>query len=289
MKLRTATLALFACTATALVGVAASTAPDPLAPAVLVDEDEEEDDEPAPPTKEEVEAAVERLEEGLESDDFEARVAALVEARQVQHDDVAKEVAKAVKDDAKEVRLACVTSLGYLRVPYALKTLHKWSSKKSMLEDNAFAKELFKAIGRHQDKKSLKYLEDGAVNAPRDVFEARVLAMGKIPHMDAVEEIISIMNKLRANEGGRGRKDEREENVKNMDVIQLALNHLTGADEGTDRRAWQKWWNNNKRDIEIDPEEMPIMTRNLENKWRAYWNEPKERERGQDRDEGRGR
>lgn len=287
MKLRTATLALLASAATLATASALDPSTnDPLQPQPVVNVDDEEEDEG--PTKEEVEAAVERLEEALDSDDFEVRVAALVEAREVQHDDVAKEVAKAVKDKAKEVRLAAVTSLGYLRVPYSLTTLHKWSKKKSMLEDTTFAKEMFKAIGRHQNKKSLKYLEDGAVNAPRDEFEARVLAMGKIPHMDAVEEIVSIMNKLRANEGGRGRRDEREENVKNMDVIQLALNHLTGADEGTDRRAWQKWWNNNKRDIEIDPDAMPLMVRNLENKWRSYWNEPRERERGE-RDEGRGR
>lgn len=244
-----------------------------LAPTDAATASDDDEKEPDPgPSEEEVEAMVERIESALDDGFLEEKLEALEAARHVPHDDVAKAVAKAEKDDAKEVRLACVVTLGHLRVDAALDTLHGWCKKtKTRMHEEAFAIEVFKALGRHGNTDSLKHLENGAINEERPLFEARILAMGRIHHADAVAEIVGIMNKLRATSGGRDGREEREENVRFMDVIQLALNSLTGADQGVDRRAWQSWWNDTKRDLELDPQDKPLMTRNLARKWRRYW------------------
>ncbi|QDU83664.1 hypothetical protein Pla163_07630 [Planctomycetes bacterium Pla163] len=252
--------------------------------------DDEEEEKDAEPTDEEVEAAVAKLKAALDEGSFDEKVQALEAARSVPHKDVVKIVATAVKDDAKEVRIAAVTALGYLDVDQALDTLHGWSKKKTMTKDDDFALALFKAIGRHGDKSSLKYLEDNIFSSPKKVLEARIVAMGKIRHEDAVEEVIGIMNKMRSNEGGPGGNGkEQKENVPHMDAVQLALHALTGANEGTSRRDWQTWWNENKRKLEIDPKEMPPMERSLENKWLEFWNERRKREGGERGGEGGGR
>lgn len=266
------------------------------ASAAVTAQDEDKDDkeeEEAGPTDEEVDAAVEKLKAVLKEGSFDEKVQALEEARAVPHKDVVKIVVTAVKDDAKEVRLAAVTALGYLEVDRALDTLHGWSKKKTMTKDDDFALELFKAIGRHGDKGSLKYLEDNIFSSPNKVLEARIIAMGKIRHEDAVGEVIGIMNKMRSNNGGKGGGKggggkEQEENVPHMDAVRLALHALTGANEGTSRRDWQTWWNENKRKLEIDAKEMPPMERSLETKWLEFWNEKRKREEGERGERGGG-
>jgi hypothetical protein len=159
--------------------------------------------------------------------------------------------------------------------------------KKANLEDEQFAIEMFRAIGRHGDKKSLKVLEDNILGSPRAVIECRILAIARIRDVESLEMIVSLMNKLRANEGGKGEPKGGREDVPHMGTIQLALHVLTGANEGTERSAWQRWWNDNKKDVEITAE-YPTLERGLEAKWFEFWDEaPRGREeRREGREEG---
>jgi hypothetical protein len=251
--------------------------------AITVPDDDGEDE--AGPTDEEVEAAVAELEAVLEEGAFDEKVAALVKARAMQHEDMAKAVATAVKDDSKEVRIAAIDALGHIRVGAALKSLHGFARKKALVEEEDQAVAIFKAIGRHGDTDSIKVLEDDLSGSSRTVAEARILALGKIRHEKSVEALIAIMNK-----SGKGKKG----NVgQYMDEIRLALHVLTGADEGTNRKNWQSWWNDNKHDIEVDPDGPAELDGKLGRTWRRFWDEEekatdgaeKEREDGDD-DEG---
>jgi len=233
---------------------------------------QEEDPKDEGPTEEEVAAQVEKLERVLAEGAYDEKVEALTAARAFPHDDVVSVVTGALKDKAKEVRLCAVATLGYLDVDSALRELHKLPKKKANLEDEQFAIEMFRAIGRHGDKKSLKVLEDNILGSPRAVLECRILAIARVRDVESLEMIVSLMNKLRSNEGGKGEPKGGREDVPHMGTIQLALHVLTGANEGTERSAWQRWWNDNKKDVEIT-DEYPTLERALEVKWFEFWNE----------------
>lgn len=253
------------------------------APAIFAQEDEPKEEGP---TEEEVAAQVEKLERVLAEGAYDEKVDALTAARAYPHDDVVSVVAGALKDKAKEVRLCAVATLGYLDVDSALRELHKLPKKKSLLEDEQFAVETFRAIGRHGDKKSLKVLEDNILSSPKVVLECRILAIARIRDNESLETIVSLMNKLRSNDGGKGEPKGGRESVPHMGTFQLALHVLTGANEGTERSAWQRWWNDNKHDVEITAE-YPALERALEIRWLEFWDERSQRSEGDERREER--
>jgi len=253
-----------------------------LAPALAAQDGEPKEEGP---TEEEVAAQAEKLSKALEEGSYEDKLAALVASRAFPHDDIVKLVADATKDKAQEVRVCAVASLGYLDVDSALSELHKYTKKKSLLEDEQFALETYRAIGRHGKKKSLKILEDNILGSPKAVLECRILAIARVRDFDSVDIIVSLMNKLRSTDGGKGEPKGGREDVPDMPTIQLALHVLTGADEGTKRADWQRWWNDNKHDIEVT-EEYPPLDRAHETKWREFWDEGGRGGRG-DRGEGR--
>lgn len=248
---------------------------------------DEEEEQQKGPTEEEVEAAVARVEKALDEGSFEDKVKALIEVRGVHHADVVKAVEKAIKDDAKEVRVAAIESLGYLRVDSALKELTSLTRKKKFTEDEDTAVALYKAIGRHGDKKSLKVLEDDILNSTEAVLRTRILSIARVRHDDSVEALIGIMNKIRGRDGGgKGGPGERKENIPHMQQFRLALHVLTGADAGLDRRDWQSWWNDNKHDLDVT-EEYPELDKGLEGQWLSFWGEKAENDGRRERDEGR--
>lgn len=237
---------------------------------------DEGESEEAGPTDEEVEAAVAELEAVLDEGAFDEKVAALEKAQVMQHNDMAKAVAAAVKDDSMEVRIAALDALGHIRVGSALKSLHGFAKKKSVVETEDQALALFKAIGRHGDTDSISVLKDDLNASPRAVGEARILALGKIRHEKSIDALIGIMNK-----GGKSRKGKA---AQHMGEVRLALHVLTGADEGTKRKSWQTWWNDNKHDLEVDPEQLPELDPKLERTWRRFWDEEEEEEEPTDDD-----
>ncbi|MEZ5978960.1 MAG: HEAT repeat domain-containing protein [Planctomycetota bacterium] len=254
-------------------------------PAAFASKADEKKDEG--PTEEEVEAAVAKIEKVLDEGSFEDKVKVLVEVRTVQHEDVAKEVAKAIKDDAKEVRTAAVQTLGYLKVDSSLKELTSLTKKKKYTEDEDMAIEIYKSIGRHGSKKSLKVLEDDILNSTEKVLQTRILAIGHVRDDDSVELLIGLMNKMKGNRGGgKGGPGEGKENIPNMQQFRLALHVLTGADEGLDRRDWQRWWNDNKHDLDVT-DEYPELDKGLETQWKSYWGEGDKKDRKREREDGR--
>lgn len=233
-------------------------------------------DEPVGPSKELIESTVEALEAVLEDGDFEAKVVAIGEAAVVHHDDVADAIDEAVDDDALEVRVAAVEALGTMPVEGALDALHKRAKKKKSMEPVEQAVAIIKAIAQHGDASSIAILEDDVIGADDALARARILGLGRIRHEDSVEALMGIMNKLRVGKRGGGHK--------NMAELRLALHVLTGADEGLDRRRWQSWWNDSKRDLEISATQ-PELDRKLERQWQQFWEEREERRERDDADE----
>jgi hypothetical protein len=238
----------------------------------------EEPPAPAPaPTEEDVAAVVTKLRGVLADGAFDEKVAAIEEARVCVHDDVVAVVAGAIKDEAKEVRTAAVVALGRMQLDSARDALHGFTKRKPLLADEDLAVEIYKSIGRLASTESIDLLEDNALGSSNRVAQARILALGRIRHVDSVEALMGLMNKLRVAKG---------QGSKQMQELRLALHVLTGVDQGADRRDWQRWWNENKRGLVI-AEEVPELDRKLAVLWNGFWGDDERRPRGK-REEGDG-
>jgi len=241
---------------------------------VPVEEPVEDDD--AGPTEEEVERAVAELERALEGDAFDEKVAAIEAVRTVHHENVVEAIVEAFDDDALEVRVAAAKALGSMPLENALDALHQRAKKKKTMEPEELAVATLNAIAMHGDPSSVRILEDDVIGAPPLVARARILGLGRIRHEDALEALVGIMNKLRVGRRGDGHT--------NMTEVRIALHVLTGIDQGADRRDWQRWWNDNKRDFEV-PAQVPELDRKLGRQWRQYWGEHEGRRGDEDGEE----
>jgi hypothetical protein len=99
-----------------------------------------------------------------------------------------------------------------------------------------------------------------------------------IRHRDSVEGVIGLMRKV-----GRHRAQ------RHMEDVRTALMVLTGVDHGRSQDAWNEWWNDNKRTLEIqaEPHALP---KKAQREWDRYWGlEPAEEERPAKRRDGEGR
>jgi hypothetical protein len=230
---------------------------------------------PAPtPTEEEVALVVAKLRAALADGAFDEKVAALEEARVCVHDDVALVVAGAIKDEAKEVRTAAAVALGRMPLESARDALHGFTKRKPLMADEDLAVEIYKSIGRIASRDSIDLLEDNALGSSDRVAQARILALGRIRRADSVEALMGLMNKLRIAKGAGS---------KQMQELRVALHVLTGVDQGADRRDWQRWWNDNKRGLEV-AEQVPELDRKLGRLWEGFWGDDERPPRGE-RDE----
>jgi len=233
---------------------------------------------PAPaPTEEDIANVVLKLRTTLADGAFDEKVAALEEACVCVHDDVVAVVASAIKDEAKEVRTAAVVALGRMPLESARDALHGFTKRKPLLADEDLAVEIYKSIGRLASRDSIDLLEDNALGSSDRVAQARILALGRIRHADSVEALMGLMNKLRVAKGAAN---------KQMQELRIALHVLTGVDQGADRRDWQRWWNDNKRGLEV-AEQVPELDRKLGRLWEAYWGDDERRPRDEPEPEPR--
>jgi len=226
-----------------------------------------------PPSKELVESVLDTLKRAFASGESGERLRALEAARDVVHEDVVVLVARGLKDKEIEVRTAALEILRYHEHPRALAELERAHAKNKEFgekKDEARA-ELVLAIGQHASPGSLKLLARGSLDSVRKhTTRARIQALGRIRSKDAVEELIALMNKA-----GRGRQGQGSQFQSDL---RLSLWALTGTDEGRVREDWQRWWNDNKRDLRL-PEEPSSEPRQLAQRWRRAWATPEDGER----------
>lgn len=236
---------------------------------------------PAPePSPEAVRAAVEGLERAFSEGQPGERLRAIEAAAGLAAPEVAAAIGRGLRDAEAEVRAAAVDALRYMPHPAALDELHALLRKDRELRkrDKELA-QVYLAIGQHASPGSLALLADGPLDSIHEhSTRARILAMGRVRDPQAVAELVSLMNKA-----GRGRRGPDFRND-----FRLALWALTGSDEGTTYEAWQRWWNDNKRDLTL-PEGVAETPRELAARWRMTWRSPGERGEGPAGGRGQGR
>ena len=221
------------------------------------------------PSAEAVAAAVERLEQAFGKGDSAARIEAVRAAQSVPDARVVKWVAKGLNDRDVEVQKATLEGLRFLKHPDALGALHKcYRTDRKLVKDAERAQLLFRAIGQHGSKDSLELLSDDAFSTTENkILQARILAIANIRDRESVEVLMDLMNRA-----GRQRLQPH------MDTFALALQRLTGADHGKSLEAWQKWWNEVKRELEV-PAAPPKLSKLDQLRWDKFWGNEQTRER----------
>lgn len=215
------------------------------------------------------EEAVELLETALKSRELDLIYTAIEDAGRVADKDVVKLLGKAVKHKDSMVRMDALEALRFNEDPNAFKELLKLKKYKPIVEDEAAAEAYYLAIGQKADVKGLAVLTDKLhiTNRGDKATRARILAIGRIRDVKSVEALLDMLK------SGAARR--RHPNIKE---IHLALTVLTGAEVKSSADAWQEWWNDNKKDLEISKEEQEATTKRARATWKTIWADPEDAE-----------
>lgn len=219
-----------------------------------------------PPTPQEVQATLLDLKAALKARELSAIQAALERAGKVPHQDVVGLVAKAFRDDRKEVRHAAIASLRYMDHEDALIALHRLAKDKKWMSDKEYAPSILRAIGQHADPSSLKILSADPSRTPfHEATRARILGLGNIRKVESIHALIKLMN----DKGSNQRNLKQRYGAFNGD-FRLSLIVLTGTDQGTNPELWWRWWRKNKKTFAVTarPIELP---KSLRYRWDSYW------------------
>ncbi|TAJ08075.1 MAG: HEAT repeat domain-containing protein [Planctomycetota bacterium] len=223
------------------------------------------DEKPAPVDAARVKATVETLDKAFgekpgDRGTPEARLAAIESAREVVDAAVIEALARGLKrKDEPAVRSATVEALRTMRHPKAFEALLDFAKQSTTQKDEKLYPSVLRAVASHGDKRAIPLLRDGALGAaPYKVDEARIYGLGNIRDADSVEALIGLMNTLGPHKIAPF-----------MNEISLALSVLTGA-EGQRYEDWQRWWNDNKKKLEIAPQ-LPELPKGKLVKWHLYW------------------
>ena len=220
------------------------------------------------------EEAAAAMRDAIKSKDDAVLVATLETVGLIPSKLVTKEVAKALKLKSEDVVLAALMALRHNPDKTALDALLKAKSYKDLIKNAKTAEAYAYALGQKADKKCLKILTDDLVGTSQlanEVLKAKVSALGRIRHKDAVEAIIDFTKTTRF--GGRARGGIR----KMMTEAERSLVVLTGADLGNATDDWQKWWYDSKSSFKMSQQEWPLDGR-AQRQWDTLWMTPKEKE-----------
>ena len=247
----------------------------PLAPLSFQESEPAEADQPEVVVEEiSPQEAAKAMKDALKGKDDAVIVATLETVGMVPSKLVTKEVAKALKYKSQDVVLAALLALRHNPDKSALDALLKAKSNKELLKNTKTAEAYAYALGQKADKKCLKILTDGLVGTSQlgsEVLKAKVSALGRIRHKDAVEAIIDFSKTTVA--GGRARGGLRNM----MKEAERSLIVLTGADVGSKTSDWQEWWYDSKSSLKISEQEWPLDGR-AQRQWDTLWMTPKEKE-----------
>ena len=137
--------------------------------------------------------AAAQIKEALKGKEEIVMVATLETLGQVKSKLVTKEVSKALKIKKEAVQFAAIQALRFNEDPSALDYLLKVRKEKSIQENVKTAVEYAYALGQKGDRKAIPALEDNLVatsKTPREVINAKILALGHIRHKDSVEAVL---------------------------------------------------------------------------------------------------
>jgi hypothetical protein len=221
-----------------------------------------------------VKATVESVEHAFAKGDAEARCKAIQSASEVVDAAVIAAIARGFKEkDQLTVRTASVEALRKMQHPKAFDALYDLAKAAPTQKDEAFYPLVLRALAQHGDKRAIPLLRDGALGAAAfKIDQTRIIGLANIRHKDSVEALIEMMNTLGPQRIGPF-----------MDELSLALFVLTGA-EGQRLEDWQRWWNDNKKKLEIAPQ-MPELPKGKQMRWNTFWGIEKQGKHAQGKDE----
>lgn len=232
------------------------------------------DDEEGP-SKEVVEAAVERIENALADRKGEAAVRgnALRAETGVVHPDVIAAIAHGLGDKEPLLVDAAIECLGMMRHEDALEALLKWGkrARKELAKENERHVAWAKAVGRHASTESLPALAKDALSQERQVMIARIYAMANVHSIETIEALLDLTKVT----------DARRVN-QTFDPVRIGLMRLTGVDKGSSPQAWQSWWREVKKGYELRPEPA-LLAKTQQARWDAFWGNERTYERGERR------
>jgi hypothetical protein len=221
-----------------------------------------QDPEVKPPTEERVEQAIKELSAAFDKKgDSEAKIQAIALSSEVLHPKVIEWIAKGLKDSDDEVCAATIESLRYMEHPDANDVLVKTLRRdKKLRKKPELYEALIKAVCQHADPKSFSLIADFKLNdETRDTIRARIYGIARYRTTESVEELFDVMKRF-----GKNRAQPY------MGELSTALMVLTGVDQGKSQTAWTRWWNDNKRDLEVS-EELPKLPKKTLASWSRYW------------------
>jgi len=242
-------------------------APPAAAPPILRPQEAgDEVSDPEVPDPEVVEKALAALEEAFKKGKTSERRAAIEAHGEVADPRVLPFLEKGLKDKDNSLKAAALVALRWQELPGALDLLHRALAKdKALVKDDFLHESLIKAIGQHESPSSVEPLMDNALaDHPKEVTVARIYALGRIRHVDALEGLMDLMQKT-----GKAtrRKGSSQPLIKQFAV---SLSVLTGEAFGDDEEAWTKWWRANRKGYEVSPE-LPRLSKNVDRIWRKTW------------------
>ncbi|MEM9803456.1 MAG: hypothetical protein AAGA20_24275 [Planctomycetota bacterium] len=251
--------------ATLLLALAAPAQEETPAPPAAI-----EDERPAP-SDGEVRAAVDALRKARATKQPKREEAAIEDAAEVWHADVAREIAKSLGDDAETVRDGAIEALRWMEVPEALEALTKqWRRDRELRNDVVAAPAMLRAIGQHADPRTVDLLADDVFeNTSAKAVQARIFALGRARDVESIDALMKMMVKVgdrsrgRRGGGGSGRSPHDAN-------FRVALVVLTGIDLGRDASAWREWWKDHRKKFEVSSER-PELPRDVERIWLRYW------------------
>ena len=185
---------------------------------------------------------------------------------------VSKEVGKtALHSKRRAVRMAAAEAVGRMPNPESVKALnHGYKAHQKLKEDEPFFTVVLTAIGRLGDPSSVPILIDKPFKrATIQTSRARIYGLGNIRTVEAVEALLKGMQLT----GPAPRGTMGQGSSPLLPDFRAAMTVLTGTDQGSGRALWQKWWRDNKKTFEMDPE-MPVVPTPIEERWEAFWGEP---------------
>jgi hypothetical protein len=239
-------------------------------------EKREGQDDPPLPSKEQIDEAVLDLKKAFDSKETADRIAAIERRSDVLSSQVVEWIAKGLKDQERDVRMAAIQALRWMEHPAALEALHDlYGRDKKLRKDEELHEALLKAIAQHGSVTSIAILsETSSKDATHKIVQARILGLGRIRNPQAVEALFQLMKSQ-----GRHRVQPY------MDHFRLSLLVLLGDDHGgKSQDAWLRWWNEHRKELVVAPQppELPDL---LQRAWSRYWDLEVEYERPERRRE----
>lgn len=175
----------------------------------------------------------------------ETRTKAALAAVEVQHPKLLSPLLRLLSDKELGVREAAMRALatradrkGKRKAAAALNPrIARFSRKTSDQYELLIVIEVLQELGQSS---SVKPLLDGIQwNDDPEVAKARVTAVGYIPHAEAVERLISFLDRGRKGETFRG-------------TARRALMILTGQKHNRNPDQWRAWWRENKKTFDLE-------------------------------------